>query len=184
MTTSPGAWQRRWAPLVAAAEDHERWECRRGECRGVVLHGALDAENHAVLVHGVGRERAREAIVRGTRPVEAAADSPPAPVTAPTLVVGPGAFRPAPSPVPTALGPAARTERVAAPRRRRRRPPRRDPVAAAAARPFSEAVRTFKRVLIEEALRETRGNRAAAARLLGVRRTSLARLIRDLGVAA
>ena len=45
------------------------------------------------------------------------------------------------------------------------------------------AVEEFKRGLILSTLRRTAGNRTMAARLLGLQRTYLARLIRDLGVA-
>ena len=41
----------------------------------------------------------------------------------------------------------------------------------------------FKRGLIASTLRRTGGNRTRAARLLGLQRTYLARLIRDLGLA-
>ncbi|HEX2480751.1 MAG TPA: helix-turn-helix domain-containing protein, partial [Methylomirabilota bacterium] len=46
------------------------------------------------------------------------------------------------------------------------------------------AVEEFKRGLIASTLRRTNGNRTRAARLLGLQRTYLARLIRDLGLAA
>ena len=49
---------------------------------------------------------------------------------------------------------------------------------------YHAAVSAFKRRLIEVALRRTRGNRTHAARALGLQRTYLLRLIRDLGVAA
>jgi DNA-binding NtrC family response regulator len=51
------------------------------------------------------------------------------------------------------------------------------------ARSFHAAIEEFKRGLIVSALRRTGGNRTRAARLLGLQRTYLARLIRDLGVA-
>jgi DNA-binding NtrC family response regulator len=51
-------------------------------------------------------------------------------------------------------------------------------------RDFRGAVCAFKRHLIEATLREARGNRTHAARALGLQRTYLLRLIRDLGVAA
>jgi DNA-binding NtrC family response regulator len=44
-------------------------------------------------------------------------------------------------------------------------------------------VEEFKRGLIASTLRRTGGNRTRAARLLGLQRTYLARLIRDLGLA-
>ncbi|MBI2154835.1 MAG: hypothetical protein HYU24_14210 [Candidatus Rokubacteria bacterium] len=49
---------------------------------------------------------------------------------------------------------------------------------------FRGAVEEFKRRLIETALRQAGGNRTRAARGLGLQRTYLLRLIRDLGVAA
>lgn len=49
---------------------------------------------------------------------------------------------------------------------------------------FRQAVEQFKRRLIEVALREAGGNRTHAARRLGLQRTYLLRLIRDLGVPA
>jgi DNA-binding NtrC family response regulator len=45
-------------------------------------------------------------------------------------------------------------------------------------------VEEFKRRLIETALRQSGGNRTHAARGLGLQRTYLLRLIRDLGVSA
>jgi len=50
-------------------------------------------------------------------------------------------------------------------------------------RGYHVAVEEFKRGLILSTLRRTAGNRTMAARLLGLQRTYLARLIRDLGVA-
>jgi len=49
---------------------------------------------------------------------------------------------------------------------------------------YHGAVSDFKRRLIEATLHEARGNRTHAARALGLQRTYLLRLIRDLGVAA
>src|SRR5438445_5935361 len=49
---------------------------------------------------------------------------------------------------------------------------------------YHGAASDFKRRLIETTLHETRGNRTHAARALGLQRTYLLRLIRDLGVAA
>ena len=46
------------------------------------------------------------------------------------------------------------------------------------------AVSEFKRRLIEATLQQSQGNRTHAARALGLQRTYLLRLIRDLGVAA
>ena len=48
---------------------------------------------------------------------------------------------------------------------------------------YHDAVSQFKRRLIETTLRESQGNRTHAARLLGLQRTYLLRLIRDLNVA-
>src|SRR5262245_50545009 len=52
-----------------------------------------------------------------------------------------------------------------------------------AARTYHAAVEEFKRGLIASTLRRTSGNRTRAARLLGLQRTYLARLSRDLGLA-
>ena len=49
---------------------------------------------------------------------------------------------------------------------------------------FRGAVEEFKRRLIETALRQAGGNRTHAARGLGLQRTYLLRLIRDLAVSA
>lgn len=49
---------------------------------------------------------------------------------------------------------------------------------------FRGAVEEFKRRLIEAALRQSGGNRTHAARGLGLQRTYLLRLIRDLAVSA
>jgi DNA-binding NtrC family response regulator len=49
---------------------------------------------------------------------------------------------------------------------------------------YHGAVCDFKRRLIEHALRAAAGNRTHAARVLGLQRTYLLRLIRDLRVAA
>ena len=49
---------------------------------------------------------------------------------------------------------------------------------------YHDAVSEFKRRLIESTLREVEGNRTHAARALGLQRTYLLRLIRDLRVAA
>jgi len=57
------------------------------------------------------------------------------------------------------------------------------PVRAPAAS-YHGAVSEFKRRLIETTLRQAQGNRTHAARALGLQRTYLLRLIRDLGVAA
>jgi DNA-binding NtrC family response regulator len=63
------------------------------------------------------------------------------------------------------------------------------PVPASAPAPgpalgYHGAVSDFKRRLIETTLRQARGNRTHAARALGLQRTYLLRLIRELGVAA
>jgi DNA-binding NtrC family response regulator len=47
---------------------------------------------------------------------------------------------------------------------------------------YHGAVCDFKRRLIEATLRQMRGNRTHAARALGLQRTYLLRLIRELGV--
>jgi len=49
---------------------------------------------------------------------------------------------------------------------------------------YHDAVSEFKRRLIEATLHAARGNRTHAARALGLQRTYLLRLIRDLGVVA
>jgi DNA-binding NtrC family response regulator len=49
---------------------------------------------------------------------------------------------------------------------------------------YHGAVCDFKRRLIEATLQQMRGNRTHAARALGLQRTYLLRLIRELGVAA
>jgi DNA-binding NtrC family response regulator len=49
---------------------------------------------------------------------------------------------------------------------------------------WHDAVTAFKRRLIEQALEQAGGNRTHAARTLGLQRTYLLRLIRDLGVVA
>lgn len=49
---------------------------------------------------------------------------------------------------------------------------------------YHGAVCEFKRRLIEATLHQVQGNRTHAARALGLQRTYLLRLIRDLGVAA
>ncbi len=49
---------------------------------------------------------------------------------------------------------------------------------------FHGAVSEFKRRLIEATLSQFGGNRSQAARALGLQRTYLLRLIRDLGVTA
>ena len=49
---------------------------------------------------------------------------------------------------------------------------------------YHGAVSEFKRRLIEATLHQMRGNRTHAARALGLQRTYLLRLIRDLQVAA
>ena len=49
---------------------------------------------------------------------------------------------------------------------------------------YHGAVSEFKRLLIEATLHQVRGNRTHAARALGLQRTYLLRLIRELRVAA
>ena len=49
---------------------------------------------------------------------------------------------------------------------------------------YHGAVSEFKRRLIEATLHQVRGNRTHAARALGLQRTYLLRLMRELGVAA
>jgi DNA-binding NtrC family response regulator len=49
---------------------------------------------------------------------------------------------------------------------------------------YHGAVSEFKRRLIEATLQQMRGNRTHTARALGLQRTYLLRLIRELGVAA
>jgi DNA-binding NtrC family response regulator len=49
---------------------------------------------------------------------------------------------------------------------------------------YHGAVCDFKRRLIEATLRQAQGNRTHAARALGLQRTYLLRLIRELGVTA
>jgi DNA-binding NtrC family response regulator len=61
------------------------------------------------------------------------------------------------------------------------------PLSIPRARPepgFHGAVSQFKRHLIEVTLHQAGGNRTRAARELGLQRTYLLRLIRDLGVTA
>jgi DNA-binding NtrC family response regulator len=48
--------------------------------------------------------------------------------------------------------------------------------------PYHTAIRAFRRALVTHALQATGGNRARAARALGLQRTYLQRLIRELGV--
>jgi DNA-binding NtrC family response regulator len=48
---------------------------------------------------------------------------------------------------------------------------------------YHGAVSAFKRRLIEATLQQVSGNRTHAARVLGLQRTYLLRLIRELGVA-
>jgi transcriptional regulator with GAF, ATPase, and Fis domain len=49
---------------------------------------------------------------------------------------------------------------------------------------YSESVDRFRRRLIEEALRESEGNRSEAARMLGMHRPNLVALIKRLGIDA
>ena len=48
--------------------------------------------------------------------------------------------------------------------------------------PLHEALSELKRKLVLEALAACQGNRSRAAALLGIERTSLLRLIRELGI--
>jgi DNA-binding NtrC family response regulator len=59
-----------------------------------------------------------------------------------------------------------------------------EPPASARHIGYHGAVYEFKRRLIEATLHQVRGNRTHAARALGLQRTYLLRLMRDLGVAA
>ena len=74
----------------------------------------------------------------------------------------------------TAMTPAAHEARPVS-------PPASDEATTAA---WHEAVRRFKRALVEQTLARTHGNRTQAARTLGLQRTYLLRLIRDLEVQA
>lgn len=56
------------------------------------------------------------------------------------------------------------------------------PEAGGKIRPYHESVEGHKRHVIEEALKRTEGNQTQAAELLGLQRTYLARLIRQLGI--
>jgi DNA-binding NtrC family response regulator len=56
-------------------------------------------------------------------------------------------------------------------------------VARESGRPFQAQLEEFKRGLIVSTLRRTGGNRTQAARVLGLQRTYLSKLIRELGVA-
>jgi DNA-binding NtrC family response regulator len=60
------------------------------------------------------------------------------------------------------------------------------PTAVAPSRPlgYHGAVSDFKRRLIESTLHQMRGNRTHTARVLGLQRTYLLRLMRELNVAA
>ena len=58
------------------------------------------------------------------------------------------------------------------------------PVASGTPAGYHGAVSDFKRRLIEATLHQMRGNRTHTARALGLQRTYLLRLIRELGVAA
>ncbi len=59
-----------------------------------------------------------------------------------------------------------------------------EPQAPPAPPGYHGAVSDFKRRLIEATLHEAHGNRTHAARALGLQRTYLLRLIRELGVEA
>lgn len=62
-------------------------------------------------------------------------------------------------------------------------PPPSPPVSSVPPVGYHGAVSEFKRRLIEATLHQVRGNRTHAARALGLQRTYLLRLIRELGVA-
>ncbi len=51
-------------------------------------------------------------------------------------------------------------------------------------KPFHETVKNYKRYVIEDALKKSSGNQSRAAQLLGLQRTYLARLIRQLNISA
>ena len=57
------------------------------------------------------------------------------------------------------------------------------PISTSPAAGYHGAVCEFKKRLIEATLLQVRGNRTHAARALGLQRTYLLRLMRDLGVA-
>jgi DNA-binding NtrC family response regulator len=59
-----------------------------------------------------------------------------------------------------------------------------EPLVVPALASYHGAVSDFKRRLIEATLHQVRGNRTHAARALGLQRTYLLRLIRELGVVA
>jgi DNA-binding NtrC family response regulator len=59
-----------------------------------------------------------------------------------------------------------------------------EPAVVPPAASYHGAVSEFKRRLIETTLRQAEGNRTHAARALGLQRTYLLRLIRELGVSA
>jgi DNA-binding NtrC family response regulator len=62
-------------------------------------------------------------------------------------------------------------------------PPEPEPPAPARPIGYHGAVYDFKKRLIEATLHQVRGNRTHAARALGLQRTYLLRLMRELGVA-
>ncbi len=51
-------------------------------------------------------------------------------------------------------------------------------------KPFHDAMKNYKRYVIEDALKKSSGNQSKAAQLLGLQRTYLARLIRQLNISA
>lgn len=55
-------------------------------------------------------------------------------------------------------------------------------VVVSSERPLHEAVRQFKRDFVTMTLQATQGNRSEAARRLGIQRTYLQRLIRELEI--
>lgn len=58
----------------------------------------------------------------------------------------------------------------------------REPGGDASAGSYHEAVLTFKRELLRSALARANGNQTRAAEALGLQRTYLSRLLKDLGV--
>ena len=63
-------------------------------------------------------------------------------------------------------------------------PPSSPPPAGATPTGWHGALRCFKRALLEHTLAQTSGNRTHAARALGLQRTYLLRLLRELDVQA
>jgi hypothetical protein len=199
-----GPTRRRLAAGLAAAAARERYRC----C-GLVFEGVVAAENHAAFDHGIPRELAREAIARGgaaeAEPQRPDTSRPRRALRAVPEVRGRQAGNSEPGremrhaetsqstgePIvrrsPTrnrsaeAFPDAAPPSRAA--RRRRAAPAAADPLVESAMR-YDVAIREFKRRLIEEMLRLSGGNRTTAARWLGLERSYLQRLIKQLRVRA